>query len=40
MKWRNLMAGALLLFGLTQMAGDLTGNRALKGIGAATAIAP
>ena len=24
-KWRNLVAGALLLFGLTQMAGDLTG---------------
>ena len=40
MKWRNLVAGALLLFGLAQMAGDLTGNRALKGIGAATAIAP
>lgn len=40
MKSRNLIAGVLLLIGLTQMTGDLTGNRALKGIGAATAIAP
>jgi hypothetical protein len=40
MKWRNIIAGALLLVGLTQMIGDLTGNRILKGVGAATAIAP
>jgi hypothetical protein len=40
MNWRNAGAGALLLIGLTQMTGDLLGNRNLKGIGAATAIAP
>jgi hypothetical protein len=40
MKWRNLGACALLLLGLTQMTGDLLNNRALKGIGAAIAIAP
>jgi hypothetical protein len=40
MKWRNIMAGALLLVGLTQMTGDLFGNRILKGLGAATVIAP
>jgi hypothetical protein len=37
---RNFGAIALLVVGLTQMIGDLSGNRALKGIGAATAIAP
>lgn len=37
---RDFIAGALLLFGLTQMAGDLLGNRILKGIGAASAMAP
>lgn len=40
MKWRNITACALLLVGLTQMIGDLIGNRVLKGVGAATAIAP
>jgi hypothetical protein len=40
MNWRNIAASGLLLIGLTQITGDLTGNRALKGIGAATAIAP
>ena len=40
MKWRNIAAGALLVLGLTQMAGDLLGNRPLKGLGAATVIAP
>jgi hypothetical protein len=40
MNWRNTIAAALLLMGLTQMAGDLTRNRILKGIGAATALAP
>jgi hypothetical protein len=40
MKWRNIVAGALLLVGLSQMIGDLAGNRALKGVGAAIAIAP
>lgn len=40
MIWRNLAAGALLLFGLTQMAGDLLGNRVLKGLGAVSAVAP
>lgn len=40
MSWRNFAATALLMFGLTQMAGDLCGNRLLKGIGAASVIAP
>src|SRR5438105_5703082 len=40
MNWRNLIAAALLPIGLLQMIGDLTGNRALKGIGAAIAISP
>lgn len=40
MKWRNILAGALLVIGLSQMTGDLLGNRNLKGIAAATAIAP
>ena len=35
MRWRNLFAVALLLVGLTQMAGDILGNRVLKGLGAA-----
>lgn len=39
-RWRNLGALALLLLGSTQMAGDLLGVRALKGIGAASALAP
>jgi hypothetical protein len=38
--WRDAAAVALLFLGLTQMAGDLLGIRALKGIGAATAMAP
>jgi hypothetical protein len=40
MKWRNILSCALLLVGLTQMAGDLLGNRNLKGIGAATVVSP
>lgn len=40
MKWRDAGTFALLLVGLTQMTGDLFGNRVLKGIGAATAMAP
>jgi hypothetical protein len=38
--WRNAAAGALLIIGLSQMAGELTGNRILKGLGAVTCIAP
>jgi hypothetical protein len=37
---RDLGAALLLIFGLSQMAGDLIGNRVLKGIGAASVIAP
>lgn len=40
MNWRNLVAFSLLLVGFTQMTGDLLHNRVLKGIGAATAMAP
>lgn len=40
MIWRNFAALSLLVIGLTQIAGDLFGSRVLKGIGAATAIAP
>ncbi len=40
MNWRNVAASAVLLVGLTQMAGELLGSRALKGIGAVTVIAP
>lgn len=40
MKCRNIIARAFLLVGLTQMAGDLMQNSALKGIAAAIAIAP
>jgi hypothetical protein len=40
MKWRNIMTTALLLIGLTQMTGELLGNRNLKGFGAATVVAP
>lgn len=40
MKWRNVCTLGVLLVGFTQMAGDLMGNRALKGVGAATAMAP
>jgi len=40
MRWRNLFAVALLLVGLTQMAGDILGNRVLKGLGAAPVAAP
>ncbi|MEY2546824.1 MAG: hypothetical protein QOG48_1941 [Verrucomicrobiota bacterium] len=40
MNWRNIMAGALLIVGLAQMAGDLTKNLVVKGIAAATAISP
>ena len=37
---RDLCAVLLLIFGLSQMAGDLLGNRVLKGIGAASVVAP
>lgn len=37
---RNLVALFLFLAGLLQMAGDLSGVRVLRGIGAATAMAP
>jgi len=40
MSWRNWSALAVLIIGLTQMVGDLVGNPALKGLGAATAMAP
>jgi hypothetical protein len=40
MKWRNIMAGVLLLIGLTQMTGDLLRNRNVKGFGAVTVVAP
>jgi hypothetical protein len=39
-RWRNLGALVLGLIGLSQMAGDLFGVRALKGLGAASAMAP
>ncbi len=39
-KWHDLGAVLLLVIGLTQMVGDLLGNRALKGIGAASVAAP
>ena len=40
MSWRNHAAAGFLLFGFVQMAGDVTGSRLLKGLGAASAIAP
>jgi hypothetical protein len=40
MNSRNLIAAALLPIGLLQMTGELTGNRILKGIGAAIVICP
>src|SRR5436309_15841119 len=40
MRWRNLFAVALLLVGLTQMAGDILANRVSKGLGAATVASP
>ncbi|HEX4621012.1 MAG TPA: hypothetical protein VH208_05525 [Myxococcaceae bacterium] len=36
----RIAAGGLFLLGLLQMAGDLTGIQALKGIGAATVASP
>jgi hypothetical protein len=39
-RWRDIGALLLLLLGLSQMAGDIFGVRALKGIGAASAMAP
>jgi hypothetical protein len=38
--WRNGVAALLLLFGLTQMVGDLVGSKALRGIGAVSVAAP
>ena len=40
MNLRNLAACGLLVIGSTQMAGDILGSRVLKGIGAASAMAP
>jgi hypothetical protein len=40
MKWRQLGAAGLLIFSMIQMAGDLSGNRLLKGLGAASVAAP
>jgi hypothetical protein len=40
MNARNIAAGALLIIGFTEMTGDLSGNRVLKGLGAVTVIAP
>lgn len=40
MNWRNLAAIGVLLIGSTEMTGDILGNRVLKGLGAATAMAP
>ena len=37
---RNVLAGSLLALGLAQMAGDVAGIRALKGLAAATAASP
>ncbi len=37
---RNALASGLLTLGLAQMAGDVLGIRALKGIAAATAASP
>lgn len=39
-RWRNYAALALAVVGCLQMAGYLTGNRVLRGVGAATAISP
>ncbi len=40
MKWRNIAALAICVFGLTAMTGDALGIRALKGVGLASTIAP
>ncbi len=40
LNWRNAAALAILLLCLTQMFGDLLGNRVLRGLGAASAMAP
>ena len=37
---RNILAGGLLVLGVLQMVGDLTGVAAVKGIAAATAASP
>ena len=39
-KWRNIAAVGICALGLTAMAGDALGIRALKGIGLASTIAP
>jgi hypothetical protein len=38
--WRNVAASAIFAAGLLQMVGEVCGSRALKGLGAATVIAP
>jgi hypothetical protein len=40
MLWRNLAALALTLLGLSQMAGYCVGNKSLRGLGAASVVAP
>lgn len=40
MKWRNLLAILLLIFGFFQMIGHLAGSRILRGLGAAGVFAP
>jgi hypothetical protein len=37
---RNIAAAALLILGLTQMSGYVCGSRLMRGLGAATAVAP
>ena len=39
-RWRNCAALALLALGSIQMVGHLTGSRVLRGLGAASAMAP
>ena len=39
-KMRNILAGGLLVLGVMQIVGDLTGVAAVKGIAAATAASP
>src|SRR6185436_13517128 len=38
--WRNGLALAVGIFGLSAMVGDLIGSRSLKGLGVVSAVAP
>jgi hypothetical protein len=40
LRWRNAAAAMLVVVGFLQMAGYVTGSRALQGVGAASVIAP